>query len=365
VVSRAVFLNGPGGTNALTAHTSNLHSLFYMDTGSDGKLASIFVDSNYNLTISASDYCGQGTSNQTHYAIAALTPTTAIAAFQGTGSDGFAGTLTLTPTPVISGQLLGIAETSATNGATASVAIGPIVEGTYTSGADYYVSGSGGIGETASPVRVGKAKSTTELVLDLDGNPSAGKVLSGEITVPGAFTWVAPFDGEYVLTFCAGGGSGGQASSITKPAGNGGNTVVISRTIAAGTSISGTIGAGGDGQASTNTAGNTGGDSTLSVNGVTFIAKGGKGGIANGSVDCHVNNDNESYAFNLLGTTGKYAPFGASVGQSGGVPQLLGANPKVAAGAATRGGGSWGSNNSGTTGKGGDGVFRWELVIGS
>jgi hypothetical protein len=176
---------------ALSAHSSNIHSLVYTGASGYAENNTIFVDSNYNLTISKTNF-HNGTNSIAYNAIAALTPTTAIAAFQGTGSDGFAGTLTLTPTPVISGQLLGIAETSATNGATASVAIGPIVEGTYTSGADYYVSGSGGIGVTASPVRVGKAKSTTELVLDLGGNQSAQKENAVEFSTAGSGTFTAP-----------------------------------------------------------------------------------------------------------------------------------------------------------------------------
>jgi hypothetical protein len=308
-----------------------------------------------------------------------LTATTAIGAWQeAAGSDGKAATLTLTPTPVISGQLLGIAETSATNGATASVAIGPIVEGTYTSGADYYVSGSGGIGVTASPVRVGKAKSTTELVLDLGGNPSAGKVLSGEITVPGAFTWTAPYDGEYVLTFCAGGGSGcyNTGGIANACGGNGGNTVQVKQQLRIGDAVSGSLGSGGTAQTNNSYNGNDGGNTTVTIGSLTYTALGGRGGAIYLSVsgECIYTKPNAQNMHNLQGTCGgriEFIPDGGSSSNLsfGGLSPLLSITSAERSGsgvgiAGTRGaGGSGGTSTS--SGAGGSGVFRWELVIGS
>jgi hypothetical protein len=364
VIAKREFTATPNGVSycALTAHSSNLHTLTYQfGSDVDGYVKTIYVDSNYNLTISDESKL-QGTNNVAYNAIAALTPTTAIAAFQGTGSDGFAGTLTLTPTPVISGQLLGIAETSATNGASASVAIGPIVEGTYTSGADYYGSGSGGMGETASPVRVGKAKTTTELVLDLRGAPEAGKQNVWEITAPGAFTWTAPEDGEYEIVFCGGGGGGMGNTTIANAAGgNSGNVVILNNALIASASISGTIGAGGAGASG---AGSNGSDSTVIILGNTYTAKGGRASIAAAAGDGSRNRENDSFQNNVLGGCGgtyNNESFGGVTPIIGGSSQTTGSAGK----AGSRGGGGTGAAGGQASGAGGSGLIRITLIHGS
>jgi hypothetical protein len=370
VISRAVFESVAVRFCSLSAHQADIHSLTYSSTSNNLNYVSpVKVDTNYNITIGQKLSYGDATSTS-YNAIAALSLTTSIAAFQGNGADGFAGTLTLTPTPVISGQLLGIAETSATNGATASVAIGPIVEGTYTSGADYYAAGSGGIGETASPVRVGKAKTTTELVLDLGGNPSAGKVLSGEITVPGAFTWTAPYDGEYVLTFCGGGASGAYGGGTSATGGNGGNTVSISRFFAQGSSVSGSLGAGGASKSSTSD-GSDGADSTVIISGVTLTAKGGRKGwyLASNPDYSSANLANAVSKLNIPGSTGSTIGSNPWTSTGGAAPLItetlaITSGASLAGVAGSRGGGGT-SAMTGSSGKGGDAIFRWELVIGS
>lgn len=349
---------------SLTAHSSNLHTLVGQEKNTgDGFAIPIYVDAQYNATF-GQKVSLQGSTNTLYNAVAALTPTTAIAAFQGSGSDGFAGTLTLTPTPVISGQLVGIASTSATNGASATVAVGPVVTGTFTSGADYYASGAGGLTTTATPVHVLKAKSTTEGVLELRGAPEAGKQLSGEITAPGAFTWIVPYDGEYVLTFCAGGGSG--AGNTNPLGGNGGNTVVIKSQMVKNTSITGSIGAGG--ATVTNSPGYDGGNSTVVIGGITYTAKGGRGG--NQSSSSHKINtpNNKANSYEILGECGGEFYNSSSAITYGGKSSLTivaassGSYTRVDG---TRGGGGSQTGAGVASGAGGDGVFRWELVIGS
>jgi hypothetical protein len=370
VISRMIFHPMLAWYNSLSAHSSNDHSLVFMDNENDANHIVVHVDSSYNITTSASSKF-YGTNATEHHAVAALTPTTAIAAFQGTGSDGFAGTLTLTPTPVISGQLLGIAETSATNGATASVAIGPIVEGTYTSGADYYASGAGGLTVTPTPVHVLKAKSTTEGVLDLRGAPEAGKQQVWEITVPGAFTWTAPEDGEYEFLFCAGGG-GGSRSTGRALSGNGGNTVLLSSvSVKSGASITGSIGTGGVGRSST-AAGGDGGDTFITINGNLYAAKGGKGGTsadASATAYAAFNAHNLTDKYNILGENANSQVFtSGSVGCRNGVAQMIPGSRSIindnGGGNGYRGSGG-GTTTSGTSGYGGDGYLSITLVYGS
>jgi hypothetical protein len=330
----------------------------------------VSVDSNYNLTLSVSTTTQTAADDSAYNAVAALTPTTAIAAFQGTGSDGFAGTLTLTPTPVISGQLLGIAETSATNGATASVAIGPIVAGTYTSGADYYAAGAGGLTVTPTPVHVGKAKTTTELVLDLRGAPEAGKQNVWEITTPGAFTWTAPENGEYEIMFCGGGASGIYNTGTGGMGGNGGNTKIINCSFLKDHTLTGNLGSGGAAK-TTSADGNAGANSTVTLFGKTYTAEGGiattlQGGVASASSPYKCNNNLDGC---ILGTTGIRYNDGSTPITAGGM-SLLTKSPVSARNSeigvdGSRGGGGSGGGASSYSGKGGDGCLRITLVHGS
>jgi hypothetical protein len=59
-------------------------------------------------------------------------------------------------------------------------------------GADYYVDGSGGISDMLSSIRVGKADTTSSLVLDLRGEQGAQKGNAVELTTAGSGTFVVP-----------------------------------------------------------------------------------------------------------------------------------------------------------------------------
>jgi hypothetical protein len=194
VISRAVFASTAVSYLTLSAHNSNDHSLIYTDSNSDGQHLVVHIDSNYNLLLSETNPIN-GSTNAAYNAVAALTSTTAIGTWQeGAGSDGKAATLTLTPTPVISGQLLGIAETSATNGASADVANGPIYQttNTLTPGVKYYAQASGGIGTNESPIFVGGADTSNSIILSLQGNEAAQKGNAVEFSTAGSGTFTVP-----------------------------------------------------------------------------------------------------------------------------------------------------------------------------
>jgi hypothetical protein len=309
----------------------------------------------------------QGGSTNAYTTCAAITPTTAICAFRGLNSDGFAGTLTLTPTPVISGQLVGIASTSATNGATASVDVGPLVTGTYTSGADYYVSGAGGLTTNATPVHVLKAKSTTEGVLDLRGNPGAGRQQtytyvagnSGTLTIPSGVS-------EFFVELCAGGGSGASGGSPSTGASGGGGGAYLSsliQVVSGVTSAAFSVGAGGAGSGST--SGQAGGSTTLTYNGITYTCAGGSGGAV---ATCSRSSgglatiSSVSRASCVAGACGFNTAVDSSATGIGGNSAL--GQGSVGANAPTGYGSGSGGVYSGTTEKGAGGIIRVQYTYG-
>ena len=98
---------------------------------------------------------------------------------------------------------------------------------------------------------------------------------------------------------------------------------------------------------------NDGGNSTLVFNGVTYTAAGGKSG--------QYAENNSPFLYNIPGSTSAIAGTSAP----GGVTPILGTKgTSNGSRNGSRGGGGW-TASSGTSGAGGDGVFRWELTLGS
>jgi len=158
-------------------------------------------------------------------------------------------------------------------------------------------------------------------------------------------TWTAPVTGYYKFTLKGGGGGGG--SSVSPPnegggvGGASGCEVIIYLYLAAGTTCTYTIGAGG--------ASNTnGGITTLSVNGTSYSAAGGVTGndatkVGQGSVPGSrgtVNISSNSWAHGGAGG-------GPGGGTSNAYTNLAGAD--AGAGLANSGGGGAGGSNGGTT----------------
>jgi hypothetical protein len=214
-----------------------------------------------------------------------------------------------------------------------------------------------------------KAKSTTEGVFELRGNPEAGKQNVWEITIPGAFTWTAPEDGEYEIVFCGGGGSGGRDTpgNFGCSGGNSGNVGIFTKRYAAGYVVSGTIGSGAGGVSSTG-AGASGQSTTVE----SIVAAGGRAGVNTDIVNASfVNYPNTPPTDTkvLMGAQGGAVKNGGY----GGVTPYLGNKTTVdtdvfngATISGTRGGGGCGlAGGSGPSGSGGDGVVRITLIHGS
>jgi hypothetical protein len=137
-----------------------------------------------------------------------------------------------------------------------------VVTGTFTSGADYYVSGSGGISTNATPVHVLKAKSTTEGVLDLRGAPEAGKANQLTISTTGAYSVTVP-SGVLKARIELCGGGGANDTNTNYCGGNGADYISGELFVTGGLTLAGSVG-------SATTA------TTLVVNGTTYSASGGR-----------------------------------------------------------------------------------------
>ena len=373
IISSVVNANNGHTYNRLTAHSSNLHTLTYKsDFDTYGYAVEVYVDSNYNITLSKPLKI-YGNNATAYNAVEAITPTTAIAAFQGTGSDGFAGTLTLTPTPTISGQLLGISQDTATNG-TATIDLGPVWEttNTLTLGEEYFANPAGGITTNSTPVYVGRTDTTNSVVLNLQGNPAVGLEQVWEITTPGAFTFTVPEDGEYLIEFCGGGGSGcydGGAGEGRRPmGGNGGNSVQQIKHLVSGASIAGSIGTGGA-AVTVFSNGNDGGSTTVSG----IIAYGGAGGIVGSTSSTYqytaANRPNRGGIYNILGSEGSYYYNGSRISHGGCANLFTNTQAVITSDVAgkdgSKGGGGTGSVTGALSGKGGNGVVRITFKRGS
>ncbi len=92
-------------------------------------------------------------------------------------------------------------------------------------------------------------------------------------------TWVAPQDGIVVVRAMGAGGGGAQGGNATGgySASWGAKALRVSK----GTAVAVAIGAGGVGRSGSSGNGNAGGNTTVTINGVTYIAYGGPGGVYN------------------------------------------------------------------------------------
>lgn len=92
-------------------------------------------------------------------------------------------------------------------------------------------------------------------------------------------TWIAPQDGIVVVRAMGAGGSGAKGSNAT--GGYSGSWGLKTVSVKKGDTITVSIGAGGAAMSTVNSNGNAGGNTTVTINGVTYIAYGGPGGVYN------------------------------------------------------------------------------------
>ena len=188
------------------------------------------------------------------------------------------------------------------------------------------------------------------------------------ITTSGTYT--APVTGWYKITVKGGGGGGSRgagSTGITTGAGGGeGGTTIAYEHMLAGDTATVVIGAGGTGATTNNTAGADGGNSSVTINGNTYIGGGGQGspfsapvaGGAGGSgtiVGCPGGAGNDIYF------SGNQSLFGGAGGGAGGGVPVRGGN----GGNGTQGGGGAGSGGAAPSthynaGNGGNGYVWFE-----
>lgn len=160
-----------------------------------------------------------------------------------------------------------------------------------------------------------------------------GAMIAARIRSTGAFSFTAPFDGEYIIELWAGGAAGGGGSTLNAGAGGGGSAYVRGVVdLVGGVTYNGFVGAAGIGVG--NGTGGAGTDSWF-INTSTFLSKAGLGGSSS----------------TLGGSGGQGGQASASVVPAGGV-KFSGADGSTALAASGDGGGAAGpdANASGSTG---------------
>ena len=107
------------------------------------------------------------------------------------------------------------------------------------------------------------------------GGSSGGILTARYFLASGTFT--APYTGNYLVTAIGGGGSGGKGAYGGTGGGAGGFCQKVVSLTAADT-LTITVGAGGTAPGTNNTAGNAGGNTTVTATGVSMTANGGGAG---------------------------------------------------------------------------------------
>ena len=177
------------------------------------------------------------------------------------------------------------------------------------------------------------------------------KVINKRVKITTSQTWTAPYTGWYKFTIkgAGGGGGGGHASNSTwaicgSGGGEGGTTFACEK-MTVGDSAIITIGAGGV-RGSVSSYGSDGGNSSVVINGKTFIGYGGKGGAG-------------GYTYDVAGGAGGSGDIKGSPGSSGMSYNTGGYTLPMTAGGGS-GGGTSGTNNA-VDGGGGQGGNAWAV----
>ena len=194
-------------------------------------------------------------------------------------------------------------------------------------------------------------------------------VFNHKETFTSSSSFTAPVTGTYRITLQGGGGGGagaGYPSGSNVNTGGGGSQGghgVVYENLTAGTSYSYTIGAGGSGGAIQGN-GTAGGDTTITINGNIYEAKGGGRGMSIG--ECEIGGafiiNNVTVSRGATGQTGSSTPTNASTG--GGAGGGAGGGGRVTQTGIAGGGGAGGDHEYNNTnyagGAGGDGYITFE-----
>lgn len=196
----------------------------------------------------------------------------------------------------------------------------------------------------------------TDSIKDLLGSPLLAPTLQTNFF--SSRTWTAPQDGYIVVRAMGAGGGGARASSSPYNATGGysGSWGAKALRVAKGDTVVVNIGAGGAG-ALTNGNGTAGGDTTVTVNGITYTAYGGPGGLYN-SASAPPNGPAPSANWDFGAASVKPGWAGGSVRTGGAGVDILaqGNNATTSASSDASGGGGTGGASEGAAGGGAAGT---------
>ena len=179
-----------------------------------------------------------------------------------------------------------------------------------------------------------------------------GKVLapSFQTNFLSSRTWTAPQDGIVVVRAMGAGGGGARGANAT--GGYSGSWGAKALRVTKGTSVVVSIGAAGQGRA-TDGDGTAGGNTTVTVNGVTYTAYGGPGGKFNpGSAPANGPSPSSNWDFGAASVKPGWAAGSVVTGGAGVDILAQGNNATTSASVTGSGGGGTGGQSSDTTGGG-------------
>ena len=188
----------------------------------------------------------------------------------------------------------------------------------------------------------------TELFLGGGGKVLAPSLQTNFFT---SRTWTAPQDGIVVIR-AMGAGGGGARKPTNATGGYSGSWGAKALRVTKGTTVTISIGAGGAGKASTDGDGAAGGNTSVTVNGVTYTATGGPGGKQGATVALPDGpSPSSNWDFGAASVKPGWAP-GITTGGAGVDILAQGGNATTSDSTAASGGGGTGSPSVDTTGGG-------------
>jgi hypothetical protein len=222
-------------------------------------------------------------------------------------------------------------------------------------------------------VEIGYAVSPTEVLMtEADAAAGGGSTFQAgsgtAVELTGSGTWTCTDSGVYRLIGVGGGGNGVYYNGTQNcTGGNGGNAIMLETYIPSGGIVSYAAAAANAPQTAGSVSALDGANTTITFNGKTYTAKGGKGGHYNTGHTSYglTNSSNDTEALNILGGSGSSRNISNTWWSLGGVPPLITCPTATSTGsgngvAGTRGGG--GGSGSSQGGAGGAGLVIIERV---